>query len=592
MYYLSFAFFLSAYYLNYKYDKEFNPYLLSVPFILINVFKYGAGTDYFSYSKIYDSLTGNGSFYALLNSKLSIEPGFRILNILSGKMGINYVIFSALFMSLITYFAIKWIFDDSENIYISLLLYFSMFYLYWNMSVLRQGIVLTFLTYIFFNEKKSYGTKTKVFSTLLMFTFHKSALIVPVFYYIAKLKWTRRVFVALVIISPISRLASAENLIILFGENSPIFSKILKYIDYNSIKYLSVPTLQRLFFIVVLLVFYDRLKSNAKTKTLVNYALANLIMYLYLPTSMVIGTRTTIFGYYALILLIPAIIETFDYKKLRDFSFVIVLMISSVYMYNELDKQKRNSHYNQSIHKMNFETIFNKNLNHYSNAYAVDYQIKDVNQIKNETSEIFNQLLNPYSHAEIDNQEEYLNVKFLNEELLGVINTQGEVVIGPMLEDNMTLFGPYARIYNDELFLNNYEYYHISNLNQKVNYDDAEEYVDSLNKRSNFLSSQNIKEKFISKENLDQFDFLNDYDLKPVEEIFWLYYEEIPDFSYIRLATRHASYYIILYDNQPVVDKLYTRIVPLDEKGIIKGYTHTGIDYINLEGNVIWFEKR
>src|SRR5699024_7795443 len=155
-----------------------------------------------------------------------------------------------------------------------------------------------------------------------------------------------------------------------------------------------------------------------------------------------------------------------------------------------LDKQKSNSMYIHSIHRMNFETIFNKNLDHYANAYALDYQVEIANIELENTSDIYLKMIDSQTIVPVDNDATYLSVKFPEKEDYGIIDKNGNVVLQPILKNRVNTYGPYYRVHNDELFVKNYSYYRIDEPLYPVEYDLVSPYVNDLFEINNTLNGQ------------------------------------------------------------------------------------------------------
>lgn len=347
---------------NYKNRTRF--FLVLLPFIAIIFLRYGIGADYFSYEKIYEAVNPY-NLTATFDNVSNIEPLYIIINAIAKIFKLPYHLFAGLFASFITLLILKWLQDNSPRFELSALLYYSILFIYWNISALRQGLVITVLLYIYFNKEDRFNIWVKIFSVPVLFFIHPTAIIVPVIYFIAMFDWAKADFYMLLILAPVLR-KIAEFIISIIPPSIPYLGRLFKYIDYNSIKLISTPSLMRFAFIIFIVHHYIRLvKKYPNYRIMFNFCLLSLIMYFYLPTAMVVGTRTTIFGYYLIIIIFPMVLDLYKSKEIYTIVLYGLLFLSMISFYNELDKVVDRSGYKYNVHKLNTETIFQENREHF-----------------------------------------------------------------------------------------------------------------------------------------------------------------------------------------------------------------------------------
>src|SRR5699024_7045185 len=160
-----------------------------------------------------------------------------------------YHLFAGLFASILTLLILKWLQDSSPRFELSALLYYSFLFIYWNISALRQGIVVTILLFIYFNQEYNFKAWHKFLSVIILFFIHPTAIIVPVIYIIAMFKWTKTEFYILLVLAPVLR-TIVKIFINIIPPSVPYLGKLFKYLDYDSIQLLSFPSLMRFAFIV------------------------------------------------------------------------------------------------------------------------------------------------------------------------------------------------------------------------------------------------------------------------------------------------------------------------------------------------------
>ena len=446
MFYLAFIYLILLVYIGKNFSNKTRFALAAFPLLLIAIIRFGLGADYFSYEYIYMSLS-TMSFLDSLKSFTNIEPIFKLIMYVFVSLKIPYHLFIAITSSFIILVNLKWLMnncmDNSNRYEMSVLLQFSMLYIYWSLSALRQGIVLVAMLYIFFNGKKEYSIQKKIISTFFFTLIHVSAIIVPIIYIFVELfKFNRKRFILFLLFAPLfkylfgSAIMKAISLL-------PLLGKVASYANYNSISFVSMPSLMRLGFIFIIIFYYDELVHRfSNSKKMIDFALLGLIGYFYFPVAMVVGTRTTIFSYALIVILLPMVVSLYKKKSVVVASTVIIMLVSSVSFYNELLKVKDRTGYSGSLLQMNFETIFNGDLQRFSGNSNLFY----IKVLEEQYSIYKDNKLNQRVNADYDEAESFYDanlkhevVKFKNG-LYGVLNEEGKVVIIPKYKTRGEIF--------------------------------------------------------------------------------------------------------------------------------------------------------
>lgn len=592
MYYFTFAYLFALVFFKDKIKDKYQLMVAMLPLFLIIILRYGVGADYFSYERIYHSINTN-DFYGTMASLPSVDMLYKTMSFIALKIGLSYHIFAAIFIIVITLVTLKWIENTSPNLFLSVLLHFSMLFFYWNLSALRQGAVLSILTYVYFNGKKEFSIKEKTVATFILFFMHPSAIIVPAIYLISLFDWKKNYFIILLILAPLSRVVINTETLRLFS-SVPYIGKFTAYLNYNPIKYLSSPSLLRVVFFGAIVWHYDMLVEKfPKQKIMINFSILSLILYFYLPVSMVIGTRVTIFGYFLLIVIFPMILSLYSNKKLYPIALAAVLSISLFSFYNEVSKLADRTGYMYSMHKLNFVTIFNKDLNDFKNKSSLDIQVNEKNKEWLDNNELNKKINKKYYESEVGYRDdlEYLSVYFPGNNMYGIINTEGDVLIKPISESVFPIYGNLREIQTISSSYVSKAYMPIDDsVRELLDYDDAIDIIlTSIGNERELTSSQLFVEE-IPVETLRRFEFLKDYNMGPVEEIAKHTFAINDHYSYLKLRTSYASYFLILKDNEVFVEKLYHRILPINAKGVIVATTKYSTEYINEDGKIIWYE--
>lgn len=362
--YIPFLYLLASVFFVRKYENRKQYLLILLPFLFIIFLRYGIGADYFSYQNIFEKVDPN-SVYGTINRMPKIEPLYLIINAIAKKTGLSYHLYSGLFASTLTMITLKWLQDNSPYFELSALLFYSTLFIYWNISALRQGLVVTVLLFIYFNKQYEFKMWQRLLIVGILFFMHPTAIVVPIIYLVSQFKWEKIEFYILLGAAPIFR-ELVKVIISFIPPSIPYLGKIFRYVDYNSIRILSAPSFMRIAFILFIVHHYIRLVDEyPKYRIMFNFSLLSLIGYFYLPTAMVVGTRTTIFGYYLIIIIFPMILSLYKSKEIYTIVLYGLLGLSFISFYNELDKLVDRTAYKYDIHRLNTETIIQKNREHF-----------------------------------------------------------------------------------------------------------------------------------------------------------------------------------------------------------------------------------
>lgn len=364
MLYFSFIYLLISVFYVRKFEGWKRFLIIIFPFIVLIFLRYGVGADYFSYQNIYEKVNLN-SLTKTIDRMPSIEPFYLSINFIAKKLGMSYHVFAGIYASLLTIIILKLLEDSSPYFELSAILYYSTLFIYWNISALRQGLVVILLLYIYFNKRYKFKLWQRLLVVFILFFMHPTAIIVPIIYLVSKFKWGKYEFYFLLAAAPIFR-EVLKILINIVPPSLPYVGKIFKYMDYDSIRIISAPSFMRIAFIIFIVHHYVRLiKKYPKYRIMFNFSLLSLIGYFYLPTAMVVGTRTTIFGYFLIIIIFPMVLSLYKSKEIYTIVLYGLLGISAISFYNELNKLVDRSAYKYDIHQLNTESIIQKNREHF-----------------------------------------------------------------------------------------------------------------------------------------------------------------------------------------------------------------------------------
>ena len=594
MYYFTFIYLFALALLSNKIKDRRQMFYAFLPLFLIVILRYGVGADYFSYERIfYNIKLDDLDIVSALTRMTNIDILFKFISILAVKIGLSYHFFVSVLVTLLTYITLRWIKNNSPNFLLSVFLHFSMLFFYWNLSALRQGIVVSVSLYVYFNNKKEFSLKAKLITSFILLFMHPTAIIVPIIYFFSLINWNQKKLLLLLLISPISRIIFNPFTTRILTK-LPIINKAIKYISYNSINYLSLPSLLRFTFIVVILWHYDGLvKKYPKQKIMFNFSLLFLIMYFYLPFSMLIGTRVTIFGYYLTIVIFPMILSLYNTKKYKLVVLSGIMLWSFVSFYNEYSKLLDRTKYSLSAWQLNFETVIQKNRNNFANGYAFYLQAEEENKDYFKDSKLSEKVLKEYQRSDLEESasNEFLSVYFPNSEKYGLIDNVGNVVKIPSFDRRQKVISNIREYSVGQYPYSTTKYRYIINKAPiEKDYEEVKDILLKAEKEKLKIENANLEVKYLDLSQLENYEMLDNYNVKTVEKLESFTYDSHPNISYLKLSTSYTSHYIVLQDDKPLVNKLYNRIYKINEKDIIVAKTSYTTDYISKNGDIIWYE--
>ena len=576
---------IGLYLLRNKIDRRFKFILYFIPFSAIILMRFGTGADYFAYEHIYNVITPDD-----LDKAFSILPGveflFRVMVLGAHQLGASYHIFTSSISILMIGITIKWLLDVSYNPELSLLLFFSMFFFVWNISAIRQGLALVIMLYMFFG-KKEYSFKTMAVVSIILFFIHASSIAVIGIYWLSRFNWNKKTllypFILAVIIGMIP-----SNLYITVFSQIPILNKITHYIDNPTISIFSFPVIIRLGLFLIVWWHYDRLKEDYEMpKGITNFVLLSFIAYFMLLFSNLVAARTSVYGYYLMIILIPTILSYYDniqYKALSVLTIAFVLVSFN----KEMNALVSQTEYRYSKYQLGFETVFDRNYEHFDKTYALSESIRYYNTESTSLNTRVNSDLEV--EASYDASKQHYSVYFPSNGLYGVINDQGEVVETGSSEVRMKVFGPYVeKVYNP--FTNPTRLY------RKIG---EEEILNNPEMTAEYLANQKAiyqyytfwnDEEEVSVEAIGNTESIPQYNINAFSR-FYIYKNNYNvNYKYVRMESSTLNYFMFLNaDNSITVPFIYEKIDEYNEKGLAIAYTHSEIHYINKDGKIIWVE--
>lgn len=347
-----------------------------VPLVIIVLFRYGVGADYFSYKYIYTDNIGK----SILQAKASfpnIDYGYLTLSFLFQSLGINFELFFSILSLVVLVLMALWIKDASDNPSLALLVYYTMFFFVWNLSAIRQGLVLSTSLYLVFNPKINFKMSVKVVILLLLATVHFSALLLLLFLLVRKTHFTKKqhliilCFGLLVTYLPIT----------LILEHLTFIPGVTRFLEYstNGSGFFNFSDISRLVLYFLVFLNYDRISEKNETREIIDVYLIGLSIYFMMSFSQVAAGRFGIYSLIYLVILLPEIVISYtNDHTLKNLSKLGLICLCVSFFIKEMNTLVEQTGIVFDTRYIPFTTIFNKSDFEYDDYHYVYTKRNDI----------------------------------------------------------------------------------------------------------------------------------------------------------------------------------------------------------------------
>ncbi len=287
--------------------------------------RYGIGTDYF--------YTYLPHFYGIARGTMEFsEIGFNIINKiifdLTGDYRVLFFVTSFIFL----YFIYKGIYENSNNLFISIMLIFIGQSYFYSMNMVRQAIAISIIFYAFKYMKENKRIKY-ILCCIIASLIHVSAILMIPFIFIFNFKLDNKKRIILVI------------LLLIF---QPVIEIVIKYIiqftpyawyytsQYNTGTSSMVLILTNIIIFMLNIFYYnEETKEDKEFKILTNINFIGMCIILISSSIPLVNRLVRYFTIFQ-ILLIPKIFEKEKNQKLRIILKVVILGILFIAMYYQI----------------------------------------------------------------------------------------------------------------------------------------------------------------------------------------------------------------------------------------------------------------
>lgn len=551
--------------------------------IILILFSFALGTDYLSYEFLYN----NFSFGPSTETE-NIDLAYTLMTYLGRTLKMDYHTFSIVFKVTILLVTTKWIYDSSEDPSVSLILYFSMFFLVWTMSALRQGVVLAFGLYLFFNKKQDLSLPKKIFFVLLLATMHKSALYFLVLFLLQEIKWTQKKHFIIFIASLVSTFLPLQNILYNF-KFIPIVDRVLLYFS-DGVGFFDLSSLMRIFFFLIVFVFYKNITDSKYNKRVTDSFLVGTSLYFFMKFSELTASRITIYTFVLFVILLPLVLEqlstVISFSKIK-ISIVFITLFSIFFFTKEITSYRYQTGYTGPMNRFSFMTIFNRDYTSFDNMYAYIVTQRDrLSEFKEEFNEtIENIKIQPYS-----DKFAYFPVLDPEEQEYGVLASNGSWLSKAYYSEEPKIIGSVLIEEREKNMILTDYYRDLSHTtrNQQV-----------LRERLAAHASDNILNSIETEELIDK-DF---FDIVKEPTDFFQYPNNIYETKTVKVTSNKLVYHILYveyydYDLYIYLDEnlvpfsnfVHTELEKFTPEGLLQARTHNGVITYNDQGKIIWVD--
>lgn len=555
-------------------NKHLKIALSVMPALFIILFRWGLGTDYFSYEYIYFNQPTDSLARAIKSNVSSMEVGFKTLIYVFRNLNIHYQVFVSS-MSLVIYaFFIKWLGDLEVNTPLAIMLLNGMFFVVWVLSGLRQGLVLAIGSYLFLNKKDILNVWQSLIAILILSLFHMSAVFYILILLVKKIDFTRKQLTILLALSLLTTLLPIQYLLLPF-ESISIVSKLMHYTSSN-IGFWDFSGLIRLLFASFILIFYNVFKENKLMKTYANISLIGFTTYFILKFSEVSAGRLNIF---TLVLMIPLFL--YFVNSLKSYRSLYLIAISGLFLFSMVYLQKDLRGHQMEVGKSSIDQIYKLRL-----FNEVDYQ--DYFDYDNYSSfltyqkgycEILKKVTLSSAESEVDG---YAVVRDSDSRLYGVIDSRGQWQISPIYDSK-------PQLYKDILYFEEDSRYF--NLDNKEVFE-VEDLVKKYQAQADLIENQDVDSMFVDKE--FHFNTFDDFfqSTKNIKQLAWDTYNQPFKYQVLKVNYFYRDFYFLMNHGHLLQPRmLFTKPSLFDINNMARGSTLCGGVIINSNGEIVWIEN-
>jgi hypothetical protein len=346
-------------------NKNESTYLVTFSYfvlLLFASFRFGIGTDYFSYYRIFSLMPDDFSDIStlqIMSFSLLFEPGFSLLMVLFKSLNLSFPYFIGFCAFISLSLSLYTIQKYSINKLFSLFIFFANYYQVYIEGALRQGMAMTIFIYAFYDFLYT-RKKVKYYLLILLgMTIHMSILIVLCVPFIVKMP--KNVFKSPIVIAVMIMLSLTGSLFMprVFGLIISMFTKKSAYFNHDFSLNI-FPISLRVLEMVLVYILYRKNYLMLSYQEIMAVKVYISGAYIYLMVSSVGLSRVSEYFTFIEIILMPNLLSCLKTKsRLVYHTIFLPLFIILFYkdMYSFIDQRNLKS---KHIIDYQYTTIINK----------------------------------------------------------------------------------------------------------------------------------------------------------------------------------------------------------------------------------------
>ena len=198
--------------------------------------------------------------------------------------------------------------------------------------------------------------------SIVLALIHASALLIIVFYLLAKINYKRKTLVIMSVVSgaisfiPIGKIAVSISDIGIIDRMKPYISS-----DYSLGSILDFKSISRIVFLLLGLIFYNALIEHGIVhKYIIKIFILSMFSYFVFKFSELTASRISIYGFYLLILVLPNAYSLYKVKFDKLLFTMLFVILSSLFFLKEIATMKDLSGIVNDDWKVPYTSVFNR----------------------------------------------------------------------------------------------------------------------------------------------------------------------------------------------------------------------------------------
>lgn len=588
LYYFVMLYYLIMAVVNIK-NKYLQLFLLCFPMVLVIIFRYGIGADYFSYQHLYEVLDVS-SLGKFVDSNTSIEPGFKTLMYIFKLAGAPYHLFNVLICLVIFGLFVTWIVKSSPHYGISFLIFYGVFFFVWNLSALRQALAIGLALHLLF-RKERFSRLAEVLIVLGLVMVHRSAAILLIYIFSDKLRLNQKKILILFVVALLFTIIPLYRIMQFIPETIPFVGRLFIYLGEGINPFWNMQGLLRIAMLIPLLVLYPSYSIKGDyEKHIIESAILGFIIYFFLRFSELAAARALVYSSILIIVLYAEIASVYKDSVKKSFLVTSGLMaFVSLFFVKEMNALvEQTGLMPERRFGVPVTTIFNSNSGDFNNRFAflVNQRLKYLEMFEQYNEESMEPRVSSIVELKEDIDVELISIRF-DDGYYGIMDTTGRIVRKPTFSYSPNIYRNFIERRN---LAQNTTYYTALN-GVRFRYEEIRDVIldaitaeVDIEKQTKSVRAADIS--ILDQETLSLFPFVEQLEIIDITTV------KAP-FEYHILRVDYFGYSRYLYldqDNHLIISQLFNEKRYFDSRGILNISNGFNNVILNREGEVLWME--